>query len=107
MRLLELARVIRSKNAGPFELTFDIILKDRNVYERLKRRNFFSKGLVSRVLGIPEEDVLKVVYFDPVGAVKVTIKRPVPAGGIGDTDVYGAQQHVPFMEIEVPEEVLK
>jgi hypothetical protein len=26
----------------------------------------------------------------------------VPAGDIGDTDVYGAQQHAPLLEVEIP-----
>ena len=35
--LVDLAQVIRTKNAGPFELTIDIIFKDRETYERIKR----------------------------------------------------------------------
>jgi hypothetical protein len=38
------------------------------------------------------EDVLYAVY-DATLAFKATLPRPVPAGDIGDTDVYGAQQH--------------
>ena len=30
--ILDLARVIRSKNSGPYELTFDIVFKDRSSY---------------------------------------------------------------------------
>ena len=36
--ILEAAKVIRSKNAGPFELTFDIIFKDREYFELLSRK---------------------------------------------------------------------
>jgi hypothetical protein len=38
------------------------------------------------------EDVLFAVY-DATLAFKATLPRLVPAGDIGDTDVYGAQQH--------------
>ncbi|MDX2314226.1 MAG: DUF4387 family protein [Gammaproteobacteria bacterium] len=31
------------------------------------------------------------------------VGRPVPAGSPGDTDVYGARQHAPLMDILVPE----
>ncbi|MFO0159088.1 MAG: DUF4387 family protein [Alphaproteobacteria bacterium] len=26
----------------------------------------------------------------------------MPAGGIGDTDVYGCQQHAPLLDVEIP-----
>ena len=44
-RLIELARVIRSKNAGPFELTFDIMFADAEIYERVKRSGVISAEL--------------------------------------------------------------
>ena len=39
----------------------------------------------------------------PAGrAFKATLPRLVPAGEIGDTDVYGAQQHAPLLDIDIP-----
>lgn len=38
-----------------------------------------------------------MIYFDPAKAVKVTIKRPIPSGALGEVDVYGAQQHAPLV----------
>lgn len=35
-RLWQVAKLIRSKNSGPFELTFDVILKDRATYEKVR-----------------------------------------------------------------------
>ena len=47
-----------------------------------------------------EADVLFTPY--PAGrAFKATLPRLVPAGEIGDTDVYGAQQHAPLLDIEL------
>ena len=31
--ILEIARVVRSKNSGPYELVLDIMLKDRALFE--------------------------------------------------------------------------
>ena len=42
------------------------------------------------------------VFFDPALAIKITIKRPIDSGGIGDTDVYGAQQHAPLFDVSIP-----
>jgi hypothetical protein len=50
----------------------------------------------------PREDVYHVVFFDAARAIKITIRRPVDSGGIGDSDVYGAQQHAPLIDVLIP-----
>ena len=101
-KLTELARVIRSKNAGPFELTFDIIFKDAETYERVKQSGVFSPELFAELYHIPVEKVLNFCFFDQARAIKATIARTVSSGTVGDSDVFGAQQHAPLLEIEVP-----
>ncbi len=105
VKLKDIAGVIRSKNAGPFELTLDIIFKDREWYEKVKRAKIINHGLISKLYGIREDEILDIIDFDPAGAVKVTIKRPLVSGDIGETDVYGAQQHAPLLELrfEIPD----
>ena len=93
------AKVIRSKNSGPFELTLDIIFKDRGYYELFKKKHIITAAAIARLYGVPERDVLKVVYFEPSYAIKVTLKRRIPSGAPGDTDIYGAQQHAPLLGI--------
>ena len=98
----ELARVIRSKNAGPFELTFDIIFNDAETYERVKQSGVLSPELFARLYRIPVEHVLNFCFFDQAHAVKATIARSVSSGSAGDSDVFGAQQHAPLLTIEIP-----
>ena len=100
MRLTDVARVIRSKNAGPFELTLDILLEDRKVYETFREKQLLTAQTIARLYGIQEHDVLAVIYFDPANAIKVTLRRPVASGSPGETDVYGAQQHAPLLDWE-------
>jgi len=100
--LSDLALVIRSKNAGPFELTFDIIFKDRATYDLVKRSGVITKQLIAKLYSVPLEEVLYFVEFDAANAIKATIVRPVDSGSIGETDVYGAQQHAPLLEIKIP-----
>jgi hypothetical protein len=49
---------------------------------------------------IPEEKIINIIAFHPAKAIKVTIVRPVASGALGDTDVYGAQQHAPWLSLE-------
>jgi len=99
--LTEVAEVIRSKNAGPYELTFDIIFKDFQVYQEVKDKKLINKELITRLYQLQEEQVVSIINFDPAKAIKITIVRPLPAGAPGERDVYGAQQHAPLFDIEV------
>jgi hypothetical protein len=98
--ILEAARVIRSKNAGPFELTFDIIFKNNDYFEHFKKNQIIDEQLIARLLKIDKEKILSIIWFAPANAVKITIKRPRPSGAFGETDIYGAQQHAPLLKIE-------
>jgi hypothetical protein len=100
--IADLATFITSKNAGPFLLTVDMVFPEAETYRRVVASGAITAESVAELYGIPVEDVVKVVYFDPASAIKVTFKRPVSSGAIGDTDVYGAQQHVPMMQYEIP-----
>lgn len=95
--LPDVASVIRSKNSGPYELTFDVIFKDFDVYEKVKAARVINEKVIAELYQVPETDVFSLVYFDPAKAVKATIVRPLPSGSLGETDVYGAQQHAPLM----------
>jgi hypothetical protein len=101
-RLYDLAKVLRSKNAGPFELTLDVMFDDDETYQMVKRSGVIDKELVCRLYRVRPEDVYHVVCFDAARAIKITIKRPVDSGGIGDTDIYGAQQHAPLIDVMIP-----
>lgn len=101
-RLAELANVIRSKNAGPFELTFDIMFDDEETYRQVRDSGVIDKRLVADLYRISHNEVLVCTPYDPARAIKITIRRPLSSGDFGETDVYGCQQHVPLTTIEIP-----
>ena len=68
-----------------------------------RRRGIISPELICRLYGVSAADILGVVYFEPAWAVKITMRRPVVSGSPGDSDVYGAQQHAPLLDIEFDE----
>ena len=99
-RLIDLADVIRSKNSGPYELTFDIMFKDYNMYKKVAEAKVFNASMFATLYGIEENTVMEIINFDPAKAIKVTIERPICSGNLGETDVYGAQQHAPLINYE-------
>ncbi|KLK90630.1 hypothetical protein AA309_24640 [Microvirga vignae] len=100
MQLQEIARVLRSKNAGPCLVTFDLIFDRSEDFERVRSQVARLRSEVAARYGRSENEV-RVIDYAPAQAVKITIPRDIMSGDPGDRDVYGAQQHAPLLEIEV------
>lgn len=101
-RLSELAKTIRSKNAGVDKITFDVIFRDRRNYERVKRTRVLTRQTMAALFRIPAERISDFVEYDPGYASKFTIYRLTPSGSAGDGDIFGAQQYAPLLDLEVP-----
>lgn len=98
----ELARVIRSKNAGALLLTLDIVFEDDETYARVRDSGALTPRLIAALYGVSDNEVA-IIPFDVARAIKITLPRPRRSGAIDDTDIYGAQQHAPLLDIEVPD----
>jgi hypothetical protein len=102
-RLRDVTTLIRSKNAGPFLLTLDVIFDKKEIYERVVAVKVLSRETISSLYQVP---VAQVEFFlcPEILAIKATLPRLVSSGDVLDTDVYGAQQLGPLLDIEVPGE---
>jgi hypothetical protein len=101
--LSDIAKTIRSKNAGVDHITFDVIFAARADYERVRQSGMLSRKAVCRLFGIENERITDYVEFDPALAIKFTIRRTRPSGSPGDADIFGSQQYGPLLGIEVPD----
>ena len=102
-KLSELAKTIRSKNAGVDLITFDIIFTDRARYERVKKARVLSPERIAALYRLDPARIHEFVEFDPGNAIKFTIRRRQPSGSPGDPDIFGSQQYAPLLDIEVPD----
>ena len=100
MKLCDSASLIRSKNAGPFVLTFDIMFSDREMYEKVRDSGALDRDAVAALYGVPPEDVDAYVC-DNALAFKFSMPRRLPQGDFGDGDLHGGQQYAPLLDIEV------
>ena len=100
MKLVDIARVIRSKNAGPTTLTVDLMFNDSSGFERALGAASLQAGAVAALYGI-EPSQVEVIPYPPAIAIKIVMDRRKVAGDPGDRDVYGAQQHAPLLGVEV------
>jgi len=101
-KLSEIAKTIRSKNAGVDKITFDVIFPDHAAYQRVRDSGVLSREAVCRIFAIDMAQLTDHVEFDPALAIKFTMYRRLSSGSPGDADIFGSQQYGPLLDIEVP-----
>lgn len=100
--LHELADIVRSKNAGPYRITFDIMFTDRARYEAVRDSGVITPEAIAAAYGLKVAQISSFFHIDQAMAIKATIIRPRAQGSAGDGNMYGCQHHVPLMNIVVP-----
>ncbi len=100
-RLADLAAILRSKNAGPLSVTFDVMFAGKEAYERVKASGVLTPEKIGEVYGAKAEEV-SIVMYDVVDSLKITIPRKIVSGGLGDDDVYGCQQQYALANLLIP-----
>ncbi len=100
MKLVQLTNLIRSKNAGPFVLTFDVMFPDEQSYLRVKRSDVLSAAMFAKLYRCHPKRV-RFFECDNALAFKFSIPRPIFQGDIGDGDLHGTQ-FMPLVDIDIP-----
>ncbi|XEU99846.1 hypothetical protein FSHL1_005133 [Fusarium sambucinum] len=106
--LSDICRVLRSKNAGPYEITIDAIFSSKVNYDTIKASGILSPSNVAKAIGIDEDDIVWIGFFDPAMSFKVTIPRirigvKKSAGGFMENDIHGSQEHNGLAKMKLPE----
>lgn len=97
-KLIDYAKILRSKNAGPLFMTFDIIFPDEKSF--LKIEGALTREMVAEAYGIEKEQI-EIISYAVVNSIKITFPRKHISGSLLDNDIYGCQQHMPLANIEI------
>lgn len=98
--LADLAALVRSKNAGPFWLTIDLMFRDDDGYRRACRSPRLSADALAALLKV-DADRLRIARMDAVRAIKVSLPRVDSAGSPRDRDTLGGQQYAPLLDLQI------
>jgi len=98
--LQEVAKRVRSKNAGPFWLTIDIFLPDEQTFERVGRSRVIDPQVIGDIYGVDPTHVM-VFRLAALCAIKISFPRPVVQGSLYDRDMHGGQQYAPLLALLV------
>jgi hypothetical protein len=109
--LSDLCRVLRSKNAGPYEVTIDAMFSSKINYDAIKASGILSSSNVAKAIGIAERDIVWIGFFDPAMSFKVTIPRirrgvKKSAGGFMESDIHGSQEHMGLAIMKLPKNLV-
>lgn len=99
--IADLAVLVRSKNAGPFWLTIDIMFDDAEKYRRVRDSDVVNRAAIAEMFRRDPADII-VVNHDAALAIKVSFPRPQSSGSKYDSDVYGGQQYAPLLSLAIP-----
>lgn len=102
VKLSQIAHTIRSKNAGAHFYTFDIMFTDPVLYQKVKAGGALTRERIAQAYGVSPDRISHFIAYDPGLAFKITMRRPVTSGDVGETDVYGSQQYIPLLDVEIP-----
>ena len=97
-KLIDYTKILRSKNAGPLFITFDLIFPGNEEMQYVAER--LSKEMVSKAYDVPVEKI-DIIVYGVVNSIKITFPRKNISGSLQDTDIYGCQQHIPLANIEL------
>jgi hypothetical protein len=102
VRLHEMAKTIRSKNAGVDKITFDVICRNYREFDLIRKSDVITRRSMCELLGVNEDRMTDFVEFEPANAIKFTLYRRCPSGSPGDMDIFGSQQYGPLFDVEIP-----
>ena len=100
----EIARSIRSKNAGAFFIALEILFDSEDAYRRVKESVAITRAAITESYGVSTDEIVSLVFYDPEFGIKAYFRRHRPSGGPGETDVYGSQQYPSTLSLQVPSE---
>lgn len=97
-KLIDYTKILRSKNAGPLFITFDLIFNSKEDMQYVEKR--LKKEDVAKVYEV-EEDKIDIISYEVVNSIKITFPRKNISGSLADNDIYGCQQHMPLAGIMI------
>ncbi len=104
MKLMDLATVVRSKNASPFMTTLDLFFAEEENYQLVKGSGVLTPELIASLHKLPVEDVVGIWFVDSWLGITISNLKHYPSDHPSSSDHYGSQQSVALLEVEIEPE---
>ncbi len=95
-KLIDYTKILRSKNAGPLFITFDLIFETSDAMEYVEKN--LKKEDIAKAYDTDIEKI-DIISYKVVNSIKITFPRKNISGALSDNDIYGCQQHMPLANL--------
>ncbi|MBR4579369.1 MAG: DUF4387 domain-containing protein [Oscillospiraceae bacterium] len=96
----EVARYVRSKNAGPFTLTIEIFADTDEAYEKICRSGNIGAERIASIFNVDPASV-EYYYLPNIKVLKISMPRRKIQGHKYERDMHQGQQYVSLLDIEL------
>jgi Domain of unknown function (DUF4387) len=100
VKLKEVCRHIRSKNAGPFWVTIDLFFDGEEQYGRYRNSDVLAAETFAALYDT-DPTFVKRFSIDRLSTIKISFVRPSAQGGVVERDMHSGQQYVRLLELEL------
>lgn len=100
VRVGDVCRHVRSKQAGPFWVTIDLFFDGAENYEKYHKHPALSPALIEKLYGAPADQV-GFYHVDDLAVVKISYPRASVQGGMVERDLHSGQQYVRLLDVEL------
>lgn len=99
-KVREVCHVVRSKVAGPFWVTMDLMFDSRDNFDRYSSSSALGREAIADLYGVGSDDV--ALYPVPsLNVLKISFPRQTVQGGVGERDLHSGQQYTYILDKEL------
>ncbi|MGA5507039.1 DUF4387 domain-containing protein [Streptomyces umbrinus] len=99
-KVSDVCRHVRSKVAGPFWVTIDLMFDGQENYDRYSQDSVLSAESIASVYGVDAKTV-SLFPIPTLKVLKISYPRPTPQGGIEERDLHSGQQYAYLLGLEL------
>lgn len=98
--LRDVCRHVRSKNAGPYWVTFDLFFDGAETFEKYQGSEALGPKLFERLFGA-DPSLVRHYPVPDLNVVKISYARTSAQGGVVERDMHCGQQFVRLLEVKL------
>jgi hypothetical protein len=100
--LANIAKLVRSKNAGPFWITLDMFFASTANYDQVEASGVLTQDTIGELYRV-DPAVVQLYHLPAIRVIKASFPRPAIQGSLADRDIHAGQQHIPLANLAIPE----
>ena len=100
LKVRDVCRHIRSKNAGPFWVTVDVFFNGPQDFDKYVSSPALGPESFASLYGANPE-LVKRVAVKSLSMVKISYPRPQPQGWMGERDMHQGQSFARLLQVEI------